>query len=618
MRCVRGGSARTYRASGVASPGRRTSCDERIERRNALVATVAVLVPFALVVVLRTGRDWLPAQDLAITDLRVRDMLSGNVLLMGPYSRYGWNHPGPLFFWVLAPFSAFAGGAAWGTLVGHTVVQAAGVVWAARVAYRVGGIWLTLAVDAALALAYVGTGSWILNEPWNPHVVFPYFAVFLLQTYAVTQRHPIRVVGLVVSSSFLVQTHIGYAPLVAAALAWAASTLALQRKTWPDRREVVLALAVAAVLWAAPVTAWINDDPGNVREAAAFFVGGDGPPAVGLRAGAASLGSMFRPIPPWLGGHERTDIVGTLVPPSPAWLAVPALLIAATLGVARRRRSDALQRAASFAFVMLAAGVVAASRITDDLAPYLMYWRLPMATAIALLGVGSMAWHVGWLDRRNRRRAIGGLAAAAILVSAGTQTARVARDRDAGSPYATLAQRAVDAVEAASLDDPVRIRYFGTTLGGLHGGVVDELDRRDIGFVVDPDEAFQLGEHRARPPGQEDVLYVIEDSWLTSRLTTMPGADVVFESTPLDATREAEIVALQLRLERELRDAGRPDLLGALGSGYLTFTGVATLDAADVARLTELNAAVEQRGVCRCSVVRVDARTAATVDQLAP
>ena len=617
MRRVRNGCARTYRAFAVASPGQRTSCDERIERRQAAIATLAVLVPFALAVALRAGRDWLPAQDLAITDLRVRDILSGHVPLMGPYSRYGWNHPGPLFFWTLAPFSALAGGAAWGTLVGQTVVQAAGVVWAARLAYRLGGLWLTLAVDAGLALAYVGTGSWILVEPWNPHVVFPYFAVFLLQTYAVTQPRSIRLVGLVVCSSLLVQTHVGYAPLVAAALAWAALTLAVRRNARFDRREVVLATAVAAALWAAPVIAWSNDEPGNVGEVAEFFVAGESPPAVGLRAGAASLGSMFRPIPPWLGGHERTDVVGSLLLPSPAWLVVPALLMAAALVVAHRRQSDALKRAAWFAVVTLGAGVVAASRITDDLAPYLMYWRLPMATGVVLLGAGSMAWHVGRLDRRNAQRTIGGLAAAVILLSAGTQAVRVARDSDPATPYGRLAQRAVDAIEAATLDDPVRLRFVGSTLGGLHGGVVDELDRRGIGFVVDPDEAFQLGEYRARPPGQEDVLYVIEDSWLTSRLTTMPGADVVFESTPLDAAQEAEIVELQLRLERQLRDTGRSDLLGALGSVYLAFTDVTTLDAADVARMMELNVAVEQQGVCRCSLVRVDTRTARTVDQLA-
>src|SRR5437763_856356 len=83
----------------------------------------------------------------AVIDLRTRDVFTSQTPLVGPYSR-GFNHPGPALFWLLAPFSVLAGGAAWGTLVGAAVLQGTAIALSGWLAFRRGGLMLALLVLA--------------------------------------------------------------------------------------------------------------------------------------------------------------------------------------------------------------------------------------------------------------------------------------------------------------------------------------------------------------------------------------------------------------------------------------------------------------------------------------
>src|SRR5437868_1919006 len=75
----------------------------------AAVLLVAVcLVPVLLSGIDGAGRTWHPAGDWSVLELRTRDVGSTSTPLVGPYSRFGWNHPGPLMFWLLAvPYRLF-------------------------------------------------------------------------------------------------------------------------------------------------------------------------------------------------------------------------------------------------------------------------------------------------------------------------------------------------------------------------------------------------------------------------------------------------------------------------------------------------------------------------------
>lgn len=596
--------------------------DRSTDRRLAQAATVLLLVPFLVVVAARAGRPWLPTQDFALIDLRVRDLLGGDLPLMGPYSRYRWNHPGPMLFWVLAPFTALAGGDAWGTLVGNVLVQAAGIGWAASLAWRVGRLTAVLLVDAVVALAYLGAGISPLVEPWGPYAVFPFFVVLLLQAHAIAAGEPRRLVGAVVCASFLVQSHAGYLPLVGAVAGWALLTLARRARrsgasAEPWRRPLLLAGLVGVGLWSLPLVAVVRDEPGNLRELARFFLGGDAPPAAGPGDALGVVAGTYRFVPSWLGATEPTDgLTGALVTASAAWLVVPVALLMAAGLVARRERSSALAGAVGLAAVLLVAGVAAASRVTDDLEPYLFLWRLPVSVGTVALGVGALLWGAGRLGPDRVRTAALALAAVAVVASGAVQVHRYV-ERPDPTAYEQLAADAVAAVDARGLEGTVRLRLLGGALGGLHGGIVDELDREGVDLVVDPDEEFQLGPSRIAPPGDEPVLYAVEDSLVTSLLASLPDAEVLFDSSPLDPADEAEVVALQRSLVAQLvAGGGGLDRADALGSELLAVVApsLGPLDPDAVARLAPLNQQVVAEGLCRCSVVLVPAPTAAAID----
>src|SRR5690606_41981929 len=62
--------------------------------------------------------------DFALLEHATRHVWSGDTLL-GPYSRFRWNHPGPLFFYLAAPFQAAFGTASTGLYVATCFVNAA-------------------------------------------------------------------------------------------------------------------------------------------------------------------------------------------------------------------------------------------------------------------------------------------------------------------------------------------------------------------------------------------------------------------------------------------------------------------------------------------------------------
>ena len=111
---------------GVAvAEGTPTVIDRPADRSTAVfVGLVALtLAPLIAAAVSLLGRHWHPASDLAIQLLQIDDVGGRHTPLTGVHSRYGWDHPGPLLFWLLAPFDWLFGTT--GILVGVAVLNAA-------------------------------------------------------------------------------------------------------------------------------------------------------------------------------------------------------------------------------------------------------------------------------------------------------------------------------------------------------------------------------------------------------------------------------------------------------------------------------------------------------------
>src|SRR5215212_4584769 len=110
------GHTRRPREDAVAlpdAPPRVPEAGRPVRRRGLLlpVSLAAVLAPFvvALVRVLAAGPAVSVAGDEALAGLAVR-RAAGLDQLLGPYSQWGWNHPGPAWFYLLVPAYELGGG----------------------------------------------------------------------------------------------------------------------------------------------------------------------------------------------------------------------------------------------------------------------------------------------------------------------------------------------------------------------------------------------------------------------------------------------------------------------------------------------------------------------------
>ena len=303
------------------------------------VAAVALL-PFLALIVTRAGSDYVPAQDIALIHLRVRDVFSSATPLVGAYSRFGWSHPGPFMFWAIAPFSKLFSDAPWATMVGAVLLQAAAVVWATVLAWRIGRLWFTVGTLAAIALAYSATGTEFFLEAWNPHVAFPFLAVFVLQLWLIAEGDRWQVLGGVVAASILVQTHVGYLPLVAAGALAVAVYAVIDRRLggafrprWP--RVMLWSAGTLFIVWLPPIVEALTDQPGNFVRMARYAFRGDGTP-VGIVEGAQIIATEWAIPFPWLGGNDAPSAFNLSAEPSSLWwLLIPVGLVAVAVVVAR-------------------------------------------------------------------------------------------------------------------------------------------------------------------------------------------------------------------------------------------------------------------------------------------
>jgi hypothetical protein len=71
-------------------------------RRTIVVAVIALaLIPIAVSIVRVVAQHhFAPNGDVALIELRVRDVGTSHTPLVGSYQRYGWNQPGPLLFYL--------------------------------------------------------------------------------------------------------------------------------------------------------------------------------------------------------------------------------------------------------------------------------------------------------------------------------------------------------------------------------------------------------------------------------------------------------------------------------------------------------------------------------------
>ncbi len=331
-----------------------------------------------------------PWGDDALLEAKVREV-GHHLVLVGPYSRFQWHHPGPALFYLLAVPYRILGSQSFALNVGALLVATASTVLIAWLVWRrvgAGAVWWTMAL---IGIYLWALGPEVLRTPWNPWItILPLLALIML-VWSVLGGSTAAFPAAAAVGTFLVQSHVGFAGTVGVLLA--IGGVALLVIGWQRRHEksarwhllfaVLATIGILAVMWAPPIYQEIRHDPGNLSELRRFFdetkpdhTLGDGLTATLQESGA---------LPDQVATLETANTHDDAPPEWTGYFTIAALVGAAIVAI-RRRVWPAIQL---FGLVV-AAGAAAAwstGRIVGPIYDYLELWTSVVGVA-AWIGIG--------------------------------------------------------------------------------------------------------------------------------------------------------------------------------------------------------------------------------------
>ncbi len=458
----------------------------------------------AAILVARGGRPVTPVSDTAVIESYTL-YASRAQLLVGPYSRYGWHHPGPLYFYLLAPVYMLAGSSTPGLSAGALLINIASIVLLAWVLVRTAGGWLTVAVTASMAV-YVWRLAPLLVSPWNPHVVvLPLAALAVVAAAVASGDNGLLPLG-VGLASFVMQTHLGVVPtaLAVSAVLALATWQAAREATPRSWRAVIAAAAVAAVLWAVPLSEQVSASPGNMTAMWRFFSSSD--------RGHQTMAATYAAWSDMVTGIARPDfqVAGGSPFRRSRWRPartvaggeVAALTAIALIARRRRRRFEAAF--ASVLLLALAIAFAAVTRIHDDIIDHEVFWISALGALVAAT-IAAAAVSVAWRSEAPKQLvacAAVCACAAAAYVGFGELSAITKRTFDP-DPARRAAAVIGDALERRVRSTGVRpLIQIDQNEWSVAAGALLHLQRSRLAFAVEDDWLVMFTEH-ARSTGAE-------------------------------------------------------------------------------------------------------------------
>jgi hypothetical protein len=413
------------------------------------LSVLTLAIPLAVMVVrllVAMPRPFISGGDAGFIELNIMKALRGQATL-GPYSRFGWFHPGPALYYLFAPVYALAGSRSRALFLDAWLLNggcALGVVLLVR--RRLGEV-TARAASALVGLWMVAVGLAEFLNPWNPSLLaLPLLLMLFLAADAAAGSVWSLVLAFLVGT-YLVQTHLAVLPVAAIVLGVALAAWG-QRARWRWKvhaRPLLIGVVAAIALWAGPVVQQLTDPPGNLREIASFFR--DPPEAAGkaghgIGAAAGAVTAHATVIPFGRPADQTLDAERLALAAGVAVLGIGVAILA-------RRRSRVLACLAAFTPLSLVIATAETTRVVNDLLPYLFYWTAPLLLPAL---VAASAWfctrfsNTGEAAWRNEPRRVAGVVTAVAVVLTMAMTTRAAIRQPTATFFASP-----DAVPAAKL-----------------------------------------------------------------------------------------------------------------------------------------------------------------------
>ena len=440
------------------------------------LATASVTVPMLIVIVrLSTMGHVYLGDDLALIDIRVRNALHFHELL-GPYDRYGWQHPGPTYFYLLSIVHRVVGDGGRTEYIGAALINLAALLGAIWVVRRHAGKWPALWTAVIMGLLALCESSGIpigvSLSPWNPYVVVFPLILFGVLCAAGAIGSWTSLIGAGLVGTFTVQTHISTAPIVAvflvASICSAVIVTRRQSRHLP-KRTLVVGGSLVALLWLPPFVQEISNNNGNLTRIWRFFTTHSGHDS--LNTGLHQVLSADQYL---LGFPHRVDLLPDLSAPHVALLLGTLLVVGLgglVLGVRLHVPLATTLGAASL--LGLVVSTYAVARIYGPIYTYEVQW----AVVVPVLAVISLGVAVFRVESGKIAKIALSIVSIALLLGFSTQMTRLSlarvSDSDAAGAWNLVAPHLPKKKEA------VYLNYLGPSdQYDMLFGLMDELDAR--------------------------------------------------------------------------------------------------------------------------------------------
>ncbi len=591
----------------------------RLARHPTPAIVLVVVAPLVLVALVLLWRPWVPVLDMAMTELRVRDVGGVHTPLVGLPGRIGTfpdqgSHPGPWSFYAIAPFYRLAGASAWGMELGSIVINGACVaalVWLGRRRFGVRG---AVVFAALAAVAVRGYGLTVLTHPWNPYFPVLLWLLALVAAWFVIAGDHVLAGLVVVTSTIAAQTHVPYLlsalalnGLVLAWLGWEVIRARRVGAVGPTRPMWVM-ISIAGVLWVPPVIQQLSGESGNIAKLVRHFATAPPEDPIGLKSGFELVTQHFDVVAIGWDLIGRDDALVHRAGQAGSLSLVGAGVLvawAAAAGWALRTRHRPLLELHAVTATALVAGWISISRIFGKVWFYLTLW---MSGAV-LLAVLALGW-TGWilitqrqLRHTPRDHPTDWAIAVAIVVASAMTVLSVAAAVDHQVPERALADdvreilptvtAALEANEGSATGKQGSYVVFWqeAIVPGAQGyALLNELERRGYRVGVHPTWRVPATPHRVRIDGEYDAeVHLVSGAWIDEWRTRLDQGYV--EVIEYDGRTDAErirFVELEQRVFARLTAIGRSELITVVDTNIFGASLDPDLPADIVADLAEM------------------------------
>lgn len=450
---------------------------------------------------LRGRPEAYPGGDLAVAELYVVHTIR-TVWPLGPYSQFYWHHPGPLMFQLLAPLYAAAGSHPAALSLGAGLINTGALVAA---------MWLAARRLPAIAIAgvFLATLVWVVRigglvaSYWNPHLILLPLLLYFWLAVTVAAGDTRRMPMLAAVGTFVVQTHLGTAPVVATLGVLAFSFAWVESRREPGgplawRWAFNLSAWVAILLWALPLAEELTARPGNMSRLAAWFWEhrGDRQPF----AGALSVWGQALNSPMWTPWFARP--VGWAVPAvfRPAAAVLGVAHVSALAVVAWRDRGSAWAAACGLAAAADVVALLSIVRIPGELQDHAVFWVGVLGTIGfgLLLGVAGLRFvpslartAIAGREALVRTVAMSIPAAVALVWTAGAVAPVEPGVAIHAQPIRDLVVATADGLERHRAVSPL-VKVDGNVWSEAAGTLL-QLHKRGVRFAVERESLHMFG-----------------------------------------------------------------------------------------------------------------------------